>query len=105
MDMSVTQLREMTKRLKEKHVLPPAHWGDTRHHVFYGALYHWFVMFANLRFPNFTPHRKTTAAQEFKWHLRRLYRRPFSQPFTVESKPEGVAAFCAISPSYAAIGA
>ena len=34
-------------------------------------------MFANLRFPNFTPHRKTTAAQEFKWHLRRLYRRPF----------------------------
>ena len=77
MDMSVTQLREMTKRLKEKHVLPPAHWGDTRHHVFYGALYHWFVMFANLRFPNFTPHRKTTAAQEFKWHLRRLYRRPF----------------------------
>ena len=29
MDMSVTQLREMTKRLKEKHVLPPAHWGDT----------------------------------------------------------------------------
>jgi len=39
MDMSVTQLREMTKRLKEKHVLPPAHWGDTRHHVFYGALF------------------------------------------------------------------
>lgn len=37
--------------------MPPSHWGDTRQHVFYGALYHWFIMFANRAFPHFKPHR------------------------------------------------
>ena len=31
----------------------PAHWGDMRQHVFYGALYHWFVMFRNRDYRNF----------------------------------------------------
>ncbi len=35
--------------------LPPGHWGDMRQHVFYGALYHWFVMFANRKYRNFRP--------------------------------------------------
>ena len=52
--------------------MPPSHWGDTRQHVFYGALYHWFIMFANRAFPHFKPHRDLTVVQEFKLHLRRL---------------------------------
>ena len=52
--------------------MPPSHWGDTRQHVFYGALYHWFIMFANRAFPHFKSHRDLTVVQEFRLHLRRL---------------------------------
>ena len=38
MDMSVIQLREMTKRLKEKHVLPPRN-GPTRDIMYFMALF------------------------------------------------------------------
>lgn len=55
---------------------PPAHWGDMRHHIFYGALYHWHVMFANGAFRNFQPHRDLTVSQEFRVYLRRLLLMP-----------------------------
>ena len=54
----------------------PARWGDMRHHVFYGALYHWFVMFRNGRYRNFRPHRALSVAQEFALYVRRLLLMP-----------------------------
>lgn len=55
----------------------PATWGDMRQHVFYGALYHWFVMFRNGRYRNFRPHRDMTVTQEFRLYLRRLLLMPW----------------------------
>ncbi|WP_371169172.1 capsule biosynthesis protein [Aliiroseovarius sp. 2305UL8-7] len=55
----------------------PAHWGDMRQHVFYGALYHWFVMFANRTYRNFKPHRALGVAQEFRLYLWRLLLMPY----------------------------
>lgn len=55
----------------------PAHWGDMRHHVFYGALYHWFVMFRNGDYRNFRPHRDLTVVREFQLYLRRLLLMPY----------------------------
>lgn len=57
--------------------LPPARWGDTRHHVFYGALYHWFVMFRNGDYRNFRPHRALTVTKEFQLYLKRLLLMPW----------------------------
>ncbi|WP_424939685.1 capsule biosynthesis protein [Aliiroseovarius sp. S253] len=54
----------------------PAHWGDMRHHVFYGALYHWFVMFLNQRYRNFRPHRSIGVGKEFLLYLQRLVLMP-----------------------------
>jgi capsular polysaccharide export protein len=51
---------------------PPARWGDMREHVFYGALYHFFVMALNRRYRHFRPHRDIGVVQEFRLHLRRL---------------------------------
>ena len=31
----------------------PAHWGEMRHHMFYGALYHFFVLCLNQVYPRF----------------------------------------------------
>lgn len=55
----------------------PARWGDMRHHVFYGALYHWFVMFRNQRYRAFRPHRSIGVAKEFQLYLQRLLLGPF----------------------------
>jgi capsular polysaccharide export protein len=55
----------------------PARWGDMRQHVFYGALYHWFVLTQNHRYRNFRPHRSITVGQEFLLYLKRLCLMPF----------------------------
>ncbi|MEL6203736.1 MAG: capsule biosynthesis protein CapA [Pseudomonadota bacterium] len=72
--MSLT-IAEMRRALRHSDLdLPdtPGHWGDMRHHVFYGALYHWFVMFRNGRYANFRPHRGVSVGREFLLHLKRL---------------------------------
>ncbi|CUH38476.1 Capsule polysaccharide biosynthesis protein [Jannaschia seosinensis] len=56
----------------------PAHWGDMRHHVFYGALYHFFVLLRPARYTCWRPHRDLTVGQEFRLHLRRLLTMPFT---------------------------
>lgn len=50
----------------------PARWGDMRQHIFWGALYHWFVLTGFWDFRNFRPHRKLTVGQEFWLYVRRL---------------------------------
>lgn len=54
----------------------PSRWGDMRHHMFYGAVYHGFVMFLNRRFRNFRPHRSLRVGQEFRLYLKRLLLAP-----------------------------
>ncbi len=72
MDMSVDDMEAALARSELEAPLPPARWGDTRKHVIYGALYHWFVMFANRRYRNFKPHRSLTVSSEFKLYFKRL---------------------------------
>lgn len=65
----------ITKALQPETTPPPeapAHWGDLRQHMFWGAVYHGLVLAGGRRFPAFRPHRSRTAAQEFVLHLRRL---------------------------------
>ncbi|MFN6978217.1 MAG: capsule biosynthesis protein, partial [Gemmobacter sp.] len=54
----------------------PARWGDMRQHVFYGALYHLFVLVGNRGYRNFRPHRALTVAQEAALYLQRLILMP-----------------------------
>jgi capsular polysaccharide export protein len=50
----------------------PARWGELRHHVFYGALYHGLVLVANRRYAAVRPHRSLSVGAEFRLYLRRL---------------------------------
>ncbi len=77
MDMSISEMQAALALSDMEAPLPPAHWGDMRQHVFYGALYHWFVMFWNRAYRNFRPHRSLTVTKEFKLYLRRLLLMPF----------------------------
>ncbi|SFR43561.1 capsular polysaccharide export protein [Yoonia tamlensis] len=56
---------------------PPSHWGDMRQHIFYGALYHWFVMFWNRGYPQFKPHRALPIHREALLYSKRLCLMPF----------------------------
>ncbi|MGP6087500.1 capsule biosynthesis protein [Antarctobacter jejuensis] len=78
MQMSVEDMRRALELSDMEAPLPPAHWGDMRQHIFYGALYHWFVMFRNGAYRNFRPHRSVPVFQEFLLYLRRLFLMPFS---------------------------
>ena len=77
MEMSVPDMQTALASSDMEAPLPPGHWGDMRHHIFYGALYHWFVMFRNGEYRNFRPHRSLSVTKEFKLYLKRLLLMPF----------------------------
>ena len=77
MEMSIAEMQSALALSDMEAPLPPAHWGDMRHHVFYGALYHWFVMFRNRGYANFRPHRDLPVTKEFQLYLKRLLLMPF----------------------------
>lgn len=76
MNMSVSQMQDALAHSDVEAPLPPGHWGDMRQHVFYGALYHAFVMGLNGRYRNFRPHRALSVTREFRLYLRRLVLMP-----------------------------
>jgi capsular polysaccharide export protein len=55
----------------------PARWGDMRQHMFWGALYHWFVMAGFWDYRSYRPHRALTVGQEFTLYCKRLLLLPF----------------------------
>ncbi|MDA7427213.1 capsule biosynthesis protein CapA [Primorskyibacter aestuariivivens] len=77
MDMSVEEMQDALALSDMEAPLPPGHWGDTRQHVFYGALYHWFVMFRNGDYRHFRAHRELPVTTEFRLYLQRLLLMPF----------------------------
>ena len=76
MEMSVPQMQQALEMSDMDVPEPPAHWGDMRQHVFYGALYHWFVMFRNRDYRSFRPHRDVPLGTETMLYTRRLLLMP-----------------------------
>lgn len=72
MTLDVDQMQDAMARADIQTPLPPSHWGDMRQHIFYGALYHWFVLFLNGRYRNFRPHRDLPVSSEFRLYFKRL---------------------------------
>lgn len=76
MDQSVDDMQAALDNAETEMPVAPAHWGDMRQHVWYGALYHAFVLLGNRRYRGFRPHRALTVRQEFQLYLRRLLGMP-----------------------------
>lgn len=72
MDLSVAQMRAALAQQDGDLSEAPSHWGDMRQHIFWGAVYHWFVLTGGRRYRNFRPHRALSVRQEFLLHLQRL---------------------------------
>lgn len=76
MDTSVQDMRDALALSDLDVPEAPAHWGDMRHHVFYGALYHWFVMFRNGEYRKLRRHRELPLVAETALYTRRLLLMP-----------------------------
>ncbi len=77
MNTSVADMQTALERSDMEAPMPPSHWGDMRQHVFYGALYHWFVMFRNGDYRHFRTHRDLPVIKEFQLYLKRLLLMPW----------------------------
>lgn len=77
MHMDVAKMQRVLARSDAEMPEAPGHWGDMREHVFYGALYHAFVLFGNGRYRRFRPHRAITVGGEFRLYLKRLALMPW----------------------------
>jgi capsular polysaccharide export protein len=77
MQMTLAQMQDALARTDIDLPDAPAHWGDMRQHMFWGALYHWFVLTGFRDYPAFRPHRALSVGQEFLLYLRRLALLPF----------------------------
>ncbi len=76
MSLDVDQMAQALSQSSSQTPPPPSHWGDMRQHIFYGALYHWFVLFLNGRYRNFRPHRALPVSKEFRLYFKRLMLMP-----------------------------
>lgn len=76
MGLSVEQMRTALANIDHDNIEAPDHWGDMRQHIFYGALYHWFVMFRNGAFKHFRGHRELPVTYEFMLYFKRLIMMP-----------------------------
>jgi capsular polysaccharide export protein len=77
MDLTVREMRRALERSDLDTPEPPAHWGDMRQHIFYGALYHWFVLFRNGDYRHFRRHRELSVTAEGWLYTQRLLLMPF----------------------------
>ncbi|MFB0939533.1 MAG: capsular biosynthesis protein, partial [Paracoccaceae bacterium] len=78
MGMGLSDMSEALQTGSLDEPAAPAHWGEMRHHIFYGALYHFFVLFLNQAYPKFQHHRPHRVQDEFRQNLRKLFWMPLS---------------------------
>ena len=71
MQMSVAQMRADLAQTDVDLAAAPAHWGDMRRHMFWGAVYHGILLAGKRSYPAFRPHRSLTAGQEFWLYAKR----------------------------------
>ncbi|MDV7200920.1 capsule biosynthesis protein CapA [Rhodobacterales bacterium HKCCA1288] len=77
MDMPMSQIEAAVIGREPDLTDIPARWGQLWHHIYYGAVYHWYVLALNRAYRQFRPHRSLSVAGEFRLYLRRMTLAPF----------------------------
>jgi len=92
LDLGIDDMRRALRSKGAEVSFPTAsHWGDMREHVFYGALYHWFVMFTNRAYRKVQRHQELPVQKELMLYLGRLFLCPTTR-WNGLSKPVGCVA-------------
>lgn len=72
MNMQVPEMRQMIGGHPGKLPEAPAQWGALYHHMWYGARYHWYILFRNRKYRSFRPHRTISVKREWALYIKRL---------------------------------
>ena len=72
MELSVADMQRALARSDLDMPEAPSHWGDMSQHIFYGFLYHLFVVLRNGHYRHFRTHRSLPVVREFYLYLRRF---------------------------------
>ena len=73
----VAEMRSILAQSDSDTETPPAHWGDMRQHVFYSAIYHWFLLAFQRRYQMYQGHRETPLIAEAAAYTKRLLLMPY----------------------------
>ncbi|MBZ4023425.1 capsule biosynthesis protein CapA [Rhodobacter sp. TJ_12] len=77
MQLSLAEMRAALAQSEIDFPEAPPRWGDTRHHIFYGALYHFYVLTLNQAYRGFAPHRGISVLDEARIYFKRLFWMPW----------------------------
>jgi len=72
MDLSLADMRKMMFYRRDDVEAAPDQWGALYHHMLYGAIYHFVVLFFNRNYPAYRSHRTVGIAREAWLHVKRL---------------------------------
>ncbi len=64
-ELSIEDMRALMDDDATELVDVPSQWGPLWHHIYYGALYHFFLLFPSKTYANYSPHRENSIANEF----------------------------------------
>ena len=78
MEIAVPEMQAAIASLDPDLPDAPARWGDMRHHVFYGMLYHGAILAGPHRYRAYRSHRQIGVGREFRLHLARLLTMPWA---------------------------
>lgn len=76
MNLTIADMRRALAETDAEAPLPPAHWGDMRQHMLYGALYHLLTMLRQRAYPKFRSHRQEALPREAWLNIRRFLMLP-----------------------------
>lgn len=77
MNISIEEMEQALEFWNRQVAEVPAHWGELRQHIFYGALYHARVLWGSLFDQKYVSHRDRCIKAELRSHLKHLALLPY----------------------------
>jgi len=65
MQLDIEDMRKLIDHKAPALSEAPSQWGPLWHHIYYGALYHFTLLFPSKTYANYRPHRKSSIREEF----------------------------------------
>ena len=78
MDMSLDDIKSRLVRQTKTLTDAPSQWGALWHHTYFGAVYHWHILFRNRKYRFYETHRAISVGREWWLHFHRLLNMPLA---------------------------
>lgn len=76
MNLSLSEIKSRLIGEAKSQPEAPSQWGALWHHIYFGAVYHWHILFRNWKYKNYKSHRSISVGREWWLHFHRLITMP-----------------------------